>query len=111
MLTATADAAASVQIPAIYMPVPETNAAQLIERIWANYTAALSDNKPESSIRSPIFLAAHWLATPSRVYAEETLNWDIAIEVAPWRPSGTLHVKFEYGGPGTPTPVDDDPWE
>lgn len=44
--------------------------------------------------------------TPSLVYSDEILNWDATIEVAPRRPSGMLSVTLEYGGRGTPTPIE-----
>lgn len=47
---------------------------------------------------------------PSMAYQDEVLNWDVAIEVPPKRPSGTLTVTLKYAGRGTPTPVED-PWD
>jgi hypothetical protein len=46
---------------------------------------------------------------PSKFYADELLDWDAAIEVAPTRPSGTLTVTLQYAGRGKPTPIED-PW-
>jgi hypothetical protein len=37
------------------------------------------------------------------------LNDDVMIDVAPDRPSGTIHVKRVYGGRSMPIPTDD-PW-
>jgi hypothetical protein len=105
MLTASGHAAASVQVPAIYLPASELNGRQLLGAFWAKYSVELSDNKPENLIRSP--LAAYWLVAPSHVYLNEMLDWDAAIEVAPRRPSGTLSVTLEYGGRGTPTAFED----
>lgn len=101
MLTASGHPAASVQVPAIYLPASELNGGQPLSA----YSVELSDNKPESLIRSP--LAAYCLVAPSHVYLDEMLNWDAAIEVAPRRPSGTLSVTLEYGGRGTPTAFED----
>ena len=39
----------------------------------------------------------------------DRLDWDVHIPVAPKRPSGSIHVKLEYGGRGKPTPAED-PW-
>ena len=44
------------------------------------------------------------------VYEESILDWDITIETAPSRPSGTIQVQLEYRGRSTPIPVED-PWE
>ena len=45
-----------------------------------------------------------------RSYEDEVLNWDVAIEVAPERPSGTILVTLEYAGRGAPLPMED-PWD
>ncbi len=47
---------------------------------------------------------------PSRSYIDEMLDWDVAIEVAPRRPSGTIAVTLNYIGRGKP-PSFEDPWE
>lgn len=107
MLTASGHAAASLKVPAIYMPASEECVRQEIDLFWAKYKVELSDNKPESFILSPLSLAAHWRAVPSRVYLDEMLDWDVAIEVAPRRPSGKLSVTLEYRGRGTPTAFED----
>jgi hypothetical protein len=105
MPVATADTAASIQVPAaIYGHAPK-NAANFINRV-----IELSDNRPESMIRVPIATAAQWLSTPSNVYLDEVLNWDVAIAVAPHRPSGAVSVTLEYRGRGTPKSIED-PWD
>jgi hypothetical protein len=44
-------------------------------------------------------------ALPSRGYEDEVLNWDVAIQVAPKRPSGTLAVTLKYAGRGLPIDI------
>ncbi len=107
MLTASGHAAASLKVPAIYVPASEESYRQQIDSFWAEYKVELSENKPETLILSPLALTAPVQAPPSRVYLDEMLNWDVAIEVAPRRPSGTLSVTLEYGGRGTPTAFED----
>ena len=108
MLTTGECFAASIQDNAIYRPFTELNSGQLIEQLQAGYTVALSDNRPESLIRSPSSLAEHSLAIlPSPVYSDEFLDWDVFMKIAPRRPSGTLSVTLVYGGRGTPTPFED----
>ena len=41
---------------------------------------------------------------------EDILNWDVAIENPPPRPSGTIRVKLKYKGRSKPIPVEN-PWE
>ena len=41
---------------------------------------------------------------------EDILNWDVAIQVPPPRPSGTIRVKLKYKGRSKPTPIEN-PWE
>ena len=49
------------------------------------------------------------LAFPS--YSEEDiLNWKVAIEVPPSRPSGTIRAKLKYKGRSKPIPIEN-PWE
>jgi hypothetical protein len=125
VLSASADAAGTVHLmgatPAgIYYELQEHEVAAY--RNWAGLWVGpgwpldireLSDNRPESFIRSPSTIAAqavHWLATPSKAYVDELLDWDAFIKVAPVRPSGTLMVTLEYGGRGKPTPLRD-PWD
>ena len=49
------------------------------------------------------------LAFPS--YSEEDiLNWEVAIEVPPSRPSGTIRAKLKYKGRSKPIPIEN-PWE
>jgi hypothetical protein len=116
MLPPTADTAASIQVQvpaAIYRPAPALKSEELgrmMERLFAQKVIELSYNRPESLIRSPSAIAAQRLATPSHFYPDEMLDWDVAIEVAPPRPTGTLSVTLEYGGRGTPTAVED-PWD
>lgn len=81
-----------------------------IEKWFANRVALLSENRPESGIRSPIFTTEHRWLTPSKFYADELLDWAAALEVAPMRPSGTLTVTLEYAGRATPSPTVD-PWD
>lgn len=103
----TADTAASIQVPAaIYMPAPQ--AADDI--VFTNRPVELSDNRPESMILVPIGTAAVRLSAPSSVYLDEMLNWDVAIEVAPQRPTGVVSVTLDYRGRGTPKAIED-PWD
>ena len=109
-MPATADTAASVQVPAaIYMPAPKNAAdpGQLIEKYFTNRVMELSDNRPESMIRVPIATAAVRLSGPSSVYLDEMLDWDFAIEAAPRHPTGTVSVTLEYKGRGTPKAIED----
>lgn len=104
MLIPTADAAGTVHLvgtaPAgIYYMLQEHEIGECCRQ--------LSDNRPENLIRGPSTIAAHWVSTPSKSYADELLDWDAFIKVAPARPSGTLLVRLEYGGRGTPTPLRD----
>ena len=41
---------------------------------------------------------------------EDILNWDVAIQVPPPRPSGTIRVKLKYKGRSKPIPIEN-PWE
>ena len=41
---------------------------------------------------------------------EDILNWDVAIQVPPPRPSGTIQVKLKYKGRSKPIPIEN-PWE
>ena len=41
---------------------------------------------------------------------EDTLNWEVAIETPPPRPSGTIRVKLKYKGRSKPIPLEN-PWE
>lgn len=41
---------------------------------------------------------------------EDILNWEVAIEVPPPRPSGTIRVKLKYKGKSKPIPIEN-PWE
>ena len=112
-MPATADTAASIQVPAaIYMPAPKNAAdiVQLIEKYFTNSPMELSDNRPERMIRVPIGTAAVRLSAPSSVYLDEMLNWDVAIEVAPQRPTGVVSVTLDYRGRGTPKAIED-PWD
>ena len=43
------------------------------------------------------------------VVEENLLDWDAHIPFAPKRLSGSIQAKFEYGGRGKPTPIED-PW-
>ena len=123
MLSASADAAGTVHlmgaVPAgIYYELQEHEVAAY--RNWAGLWVGwpgwsldireLSDNRPESLIRSPSIVSAYWPPTPSKAYVDELLDWDAFIKVAPVRPTGTLMVTLEYGGRGTPTPLRD-PWD
>lgn len=122
MLSATADGAGTVHLmgaPAgIYYELREHEVAAY--RNWAGLWAGwpgwsldireLSDNRPESLIRSPSIITVHRSATPSKAYVDELVDWDAFIKVAPVRPTGTLMVTLEYGGRGTPTPLRD-PWD
>ena len=40
---------------------------------------------------------------------EEVLNWDVAIEVPPPRPSGTIRARLKYKGRSKPMPIEN-PW-
>ena len=40
---------------------------------------------------------------------EDTLNWEVAIETPPPRPSGTIRVKLRYKGRSKPIPLEN-PW-
>ena len=43
-------------------------------------------------------------------YSEaEVLNWDVAIEVPPPRPSGTIRARLKYKGRSKPMPIEN-PW-
>jgi hypothetical protein len=110
MLTATAYAAASIQVPAaICMPAPKNavDIGQLVEKYLTSRVMELSDNRPERMIRIPIATTAHWLSTPSTCHVDEMVDWDFAIEVAPRRPTGTVSVTLEYTGRGTPKAIED----
>ena len=48
--------------------------------------------------------------SPSAVFEDELLHWDVALEVMPKRPSGKVQVNIRYRGRGTPTPLKD-PWD
>jgi hypothetical protein len=48
--------------------------------------------------------------SPSQSYRDEMLDWDVSIEVAPKRPSGTIAVTLNYSGRGKPTAFND-PWD
>ena len=41
---------------------------------------------------------------------EDILNWEVAIETPPPRPSGTIRVKLKYKGRSKPIPLEN-PWE
>ena len=111
MSLATAAAVATINIPAIYRPSADADdyLNREIEKWFAHHIAQLSDNRPESRILSPSSITER-SPTPSKFYADELLDWDAAIEVAPMRPSGTLTVTLEYAGRGTPSPTRD-PWD
>jgi len=115
MLAPTAYAVATLQIlniPAIHSPVSADNhyLNREIEKWFSHHVAFLSDNRPERQILAPTTVAARLWLTPSKFYADELLNWDAAIEVAPIRPSGTLMVTLAYAGRATPSPTKD-PWD
>ena len=40
---------------------------------------------------------------------EEVLNWDVAIEAPPLRPSGTIRARLKYKGRSKPMPIGN-PW-
>ena len=114
MVASTAYAAATLQIcnnPAICRPAADKDDMKReIEKVFTHHVALLSENRPESGILSPISAAAWARPTPSKFYADEMLDWDAAIEVAPIRPSGTLTVTLKYAGRATPSPTRD-PWD
>ena len=114
MLVTTAYAVATLHIlsiPAIHAPAAENDYInQEVKRWFACHVALLSDNRPEARIQTPITVIAHGWPIPSKFYADELLDWDTAIIVAPLRPSGTLSVTLEYAGRGTPSPTRD-PWD
>jgi hypothetical protein len=114
MLAPTADAVATLHIPsipAICMPAADNDYMKReIEKWFKHHVALLSENRPERRILSPISIGAQRWPTPSKFYADELLDWDAAIEVAPIRPSGTLTVTLEYAGRATPSPTWD-PWD
>ena len=123
MLTPTAQSAATVRLvgtsPTVTCYMLQEgeidrgrNWAQLWMRMpgWPIDVKQLSDNRPESLIRSPSHITAPGPSAPSQCYAEELLDWDAFIKVPPSRPSGTLVVSLEYGGTGKPTPLPD-PWD
>ena len=123
MLNASADAAGTVQLmgpaPAgIYYELRghEVAAYRHWAELWMGWPGwsldirELSDNRPESLIRSPSTTTAHWPGAPSKAYVDELLDWDEFIKVAPARPAGTIMVTLEYGGRGRPTPLRD-PWD
>lgn len=114
MLAPTAYAVATLHIPnipAICMHAADNDYVKHeIEKWFAPHVRLLSENRPESGILSPIAAAPQRWRTPSKFYAEELLDWDAAIEVAPVRPSGTVTVMLEYAGRATPSPTRD-PWD
>jgi hypothetical protein len=114
MFVPTADAVATLHIPsipAIHAPAADSDYINReVEKWFACHVALLSDNRPETRIQTPISVTAPWWPTPSKFYADELLDWDAAIEVAPMRPSGTLSVTLEYAGRATPSPTRD-PWD
>src|SRR5579883_65142 len=108
---ATAAAVATLHIPAIYRPRPDEAAEydrQVDHWLAQQRVARLSDTRPESQILSPT--ATGWSPIPSNVFADELLDWDVAIEAAPIRPCGTLAARLEYAGRATPTPTTE-PWD
>ncbi|HVP46882.1 MAG TPA: hypothetical protein VMT32_09870 [Bryobacteraceae bacterium] len=114
MFASTADAVATLHIPnipAICMHAADNDYMKReIEKWLAHHVVLLSENRPESGILSPISVTAQRWPSPSKFYADELLDWDAAIEVAPMRPSGTLMVTLKYAGRATPSPVMD-PWD
>jgi hypothetical protein len=112
MLTATAEAVASLHMPniAIYSPsqVSGDYISQEIEKLFLQNEVKLSDNKPENLIRSPISMERS--PAPRAFLTDDLLDWDARIEVAPLRPAGTLNVTLEYGGRGAPTTITE-PWD
>jgi hypothetical protein len=115
MLPPTADAVATLRIrdiPAIYIHVSADNGyvKHEMEKRLSQHVALLSDNRPESRILTPISLGARQWLTPSKFYADELLDWDAAIEVAPTRSSGMLAVTLAYAGRATPSPTRE-PWD
>lgn len=120
MLSATADVAGTVHLmgsapTGIYCDLNghEIAAYRNLASLWAGWfldVRQLSDNKPESLIRSPSTIAAQWFSAPNTSYADELLDWEVFVKAAPVRPMGALFVTLEYGGRGTPTPLRD-PWD
>lgn len=115
MVAPTAYAVATLHIlnvPAIYMPIgTDVDYVKCeMEKWFSKQVALLSDNRPESRILTPISVGEQRWLTPSKFYADELLDWDAAIEIAPVRPSGTIEVTLAYAGRATPSPTRD-PWD
>ena len=49
-------------------------------------------------------------SVPLSVHADEIINWDVGIDVAPRRPSGKLNVTLRYRGRAPSRPIDN-PWD
>ncbi len=97
----------------IIFPFDEEEELKIPESSLQN-TAASFQPRFEEDIESGItqdFVGTQrqHLAFPS--YSEEDiLNWDVAIEAPPPRPSGTIRVKLKYKGRSKPIPIEN-PWE
>lgn len=106
---ATAEMTVSFRIPnTFYKPSPQNNVdvLQRLQAVFAPREIFLSENKPENYILSPSFMTANLVATPGSFYPDELLDWDMTINIAPKRPSGTLMVTLKYAGRGKPSPAE-----
>jgi hypothetical protein len=113
MLVPTAYSAAAVQFPPMVLQLPETIDLEVVRARSITSAPAImmpSDSRPADLIPGPLALLPERLVNPSTFWQDENLDWDLAMEVAPRRPSGTLAVTLEFAGRGQPSPIED-PWD
>jgi len=109
--TANAVATLHMGMPAIYAPAADPEYVKReIEKLFARDIEVLSDNRPERQIWTPTSVNPQWGPAPTDFWADELLDWDAGIRVAPPRPSGKLPVTLEYAGGAVPSPTVD-PWD
>lgn len=59
------------------------------------------------SIQTPISTTPQGAITPSKVYEDELIDWDVTAQVPQFKPLGTLKVTLKYVGEIQPSPITD----
>lgn len=89
------------QEPKISKPSVQDTAASLQLRFEENIESGITQDFADTQQQRFVLPAYN---------EEDILNWDVAIQVPPSRPSGTIRVKLKYNGRSKPIPIES-PWE
>jgi hypothetical protein len=83
----------------------------MIKVSWIpNVTPLPSDSIPRGLIADLSATMPQRVYGPNPLWHDETLDWDMIIEPAPIRSSGTLSVSLKFSGRSTPPRIEN-PWD